>query len=557
LPPARWSLPPPTSAPPPPPPSSQRAAALLANASAPVAPVGIDAVLHAEEVARARVFFRVIVAIATLVAVFTPALPGPMWLRGGAGALCAIAAVLGVVVLLVLRQEERYTAQLVTAVGVICAVIGVLVIYWIGLFSAGAMVLTLGIYFFGLSRSRAAAHATYATVATLYLISSASVAAGVLPDMSLFSIAGVSPLTRWFQVLMSQVMFAVTFYLARSSRLATERAVDQAQRQSLELRQREALLAEARVELDRALMPGEGRHSGRTVGAYRLGELLGRGGMGEVYRGRHEQTGQAVAVKLLHPNLVENADHVRRFMREAEAVGAVQTRHVPGVREVGVTPTGEPFMAMELLEGHDLGWHLRKSDRLELANVVELCEHVADALAAVRDAGVVHRDLKPANLFLTDTIPRTWKVLDFGLSKILWSGSSLTQEQAVGTPSYMAPEQIRGKDVDHLADLYALAAIAYRALTGRPPFSGDKIPQVLYDVLNAQPPHPAQLVRLPVDVELVLAIGMAKRPKDRFRRAEEFAAALRCASQGELDDDARAHGWALLRAQPWGSSRRR
>jgi serine/threonine-protein kinase len=355
---------------------------------------------------------------------------------------------------------------------------------------------------------------------------------------------------------MSQVMFGVTFYLARSSRDAADRAVEQARRVSLEVRQRDALLAEARVELDRALRPGEGRYSGTNVGPYRLGEILGRGGMGEVYRAQHAHTGQAVALKLLHPNLAENAEHVKRFMREADAVAAVRSEHVPQVYEAGATADGSPYIAMELLEGHDLGWHLRKTDRLDVPAVVELCEQVVRALAVVRDAGVVHRDLKPGNLFLTDSIPRTWKVLDFGLSKILWTSSSLTQDQAVGTPSYMAPEQIKGKEVDHLADLYALAAIAYRALTGRPPFSGEKIAQILFDVLYSQPPHPAQLARLPVDVELVLAIGMAKRPADRFPSAEEFAHAMRLAAAGELDDDARSHGWALLKSFPWGTSRK-
>jgi len=514
------------------------------------------ATLHSEEVTRARVFFRVIVTIALLVALFTPFLPGPLWLRIASAALLTGVAVLGTSLLFVLRREERYTSALATSVGVTCATAGVGVIYYIGPFSAGAMVLTLGIYFFGLSQSAGAARSTYGVVAVLYFVASACVAAHVLPDLSLFPIAGVAPRALWFQVVMSQVMFGTTFYLARSSRRAADRAIEQARRVSVEIGQRDALLAEARVELDRALRPGEGRWSGQVVGAYRLGEILGRGGMGEVYRGEHAHTNQPVAVKLLHPNLVENVEHVRRFMREAQAVAAVQSRHVPQVYEVGSTQGGAPFMAMELLEGHDLGWHLRKAERLDVVAVVELCEQVARALAVVRDAGVVHRDLKPGNLFLTDSIPRTWKVLDFGLSKILWSGSSLTQDQAVGTPSYMAPEQIKGKNVDHLADLYALAAIAYRALTGRPPFYGEKIAQILFDVLYAQPPHPAQLVKLPVDMELVLAIGMAKRPADRFASAEEFAHSMRLAARGELDDDARAHGWSLLRSFPWGTSRK-
>jgi serine/threonine-protein kinase len=187
--------------------------------------------------------------------------------------------------------------------------------------------------------------------------------------------------------------------------------------------------------------------------------------------------------------------------------------------------------------------------------VVELVDQAAAALEAMRAAGIVHRDLKPANLFATDTIPRTWKVLDFGLSKILGQ-ATITKDQVIGTPSYMAPEQVRGKGVDHRADLYALGSLAYRTITGAPPFPAGQISHVLYKVLYAQPVSPASLVALPVDVELVLAVGMAKRPDDRFATALEFASALRAAAAGQLDDATRARGWALLREFPWGSQQK-
>jgi serine/threonine-protein kinase len=155
---------------------------------------------------------------------------------------------------------------------------------------------------------------------------------------------------------------------------------------------------------------------------------------------------------------------------------------------------------------------------------------------------------------LTDSLPRTWKVLDFGLSKIQWEGSMLTRDQAVGTPAYMAPEQVKGPKVDHQADLYALAAICSRAVTGVPPFSGNQVAHVLYRVVYQQPVCPGELASVPVDLELVLAIGMAKSPDDRFPDVERFAAAVRAAHTGELDDETRARGWALVKAAPWGSS---
>ena len=174
----------------------------------------------------------------------------------------------------------------------------------------------------------------------------------------------------------------------------------------------------------------------------------------------------------------------------------------------------------------------------------------------MREAGVVHRDLKPANLFLVDTLPQKWKVLDFGLSKIQ-GGAALTQEVAMGTPQYMPPEQAQGLPVDHRADLYALAAIAYRALTGQPPFVGDEIGPLLLDVLYTQPQQPGGFVQVAVEIELVLAVALAKKPEDRFASVEEFAAAFRAAAFGELDADTLSHGWSLVKQYPWGTTRRR
>src|SRR5688572_28085032 len=237
--------------------------------------------------------------------------------------------------------------------------------------------------------------------------------------------------------------------------------------------------------------------------------------MGEVYAAKHEQAGDEVAIKLLHPAMLEDPKNVERFLREDKATSAVPSEHVARVIEVGSTPDGMPFIVMELLEGHDLAWHLRRTPQLPLEQVVQMVEHTARALSDVREAGIVHRDLKPGNLFLSNTLPRRWKVLDFGLSKLI-GAASLTKDQAVGTPGYMSPEQIHGKDVDHLADLYALTAIAYRTITGRPPFVGDEIAKVLMDVLARMPESPGTFVRVPVEVELVLAIGMAKQKANRF-----------------------------------------
>jgi len=509
------------------------------------------AVFHAEEVSRSRVFYLAILVIVAVTGAFTPLLAGDSWLRIVNASACAAVVGIAVVALLILRKPSRYSRTVAAVIGCVGVAVGSTIIYYIGVFSAGAMLLALAVYFYGTSHSTVVARSVYATIAVSYLLWSVGVASGVVPDLSLFHTRDVDPFSPWFQVLMSQVNFALIFYLARNTRRAGERAVERVRNANLQIQKKDALLAEAQGELARVEEAGQGRHSGETIGRYRLGDLLGRGAMGDVYSAMSDD-GRPVALKMLHPNMLEDDENVQRFAREAQAASAVDTAHVPCVYEVGETCAGIPFLAMELLEGHDLGWHLRRSGRLAPEEVAGMCNQVAMALAAVREAGIVHRDLKPGNLFLTDTIPRTWKVLDFGLSKIVETVSSLTGEMCVGTPSYMAPEQIVGPDVDHKTDSYALAAIAYRAITGVPPLSGTDIANVLYDVLHKQPPSPSDYVRISVDIELVLAIGMAKRRDDRFDTVEAFAGALRAATQGHLDPEIQKRGWALIKRFPWG-----
>ena len=175
-------------------------------------------------------------------------------------------------------------------------------------------------------------------------------------------------------------------------------------------------------------------------------------------------------------------------------------------------------------------------------------------LSVAAAKGIVHRDIKPQNLFLAEGgngAPPTWKVLDFGVSKLADHGGTLTRGHVVGTPGYMAPEQARGQQVDHRADIYALAAIAYRALTGHPPFTGKDVPSTLYDVVYKMPRRPSALVDLPEEVDAVLAIGMAKRPEDRFADGAALADALDAALRGDLPDGLRRRAEALEAVQPW------
>lgn len=536
-----------------PPPSASPAPAATAESLAAESEARAAEIVRSLEAGRARVFFQSAAIVALLVLAALPVLPGAVWLRALTAAACVGAAIVSLVFFVISRTPTRYTRGAALTSALLLSPLATLIIYYLGLYSASMTFLTVGLYFYGTSQSRRVAWWAYGSISALYFAGTLAIALDVIPDLAVFNVTHVARPSRLYRVVMQQAIFGLIFYLARHSRRAMQVALERAKLSDLAVRQKEAQLLEARGELDRALRPTEGRMSGQLVGEYRIGDLLGRGGMGEVYAGKHDKAGDEVAVKFLHPALLEDQSNVERFLREAKATAAIPSSHVPRMVDVGTLPDGSPYLVLELLEGHDLGWHLRRSPALPLQQVVELVEHTAKALSAVRQAGVVHRDLKPANLFLTDTLPRQWKVLDFGLSKLL-GANSLTKDQAVGTPAYMSPEQVHGKDVDHLADLYALAAIAYRTITGRPPFVGDEIAKVLMDVLTKMPDSPSSFVKIPVEVELVLAIGLAKQKKNRFEKVEELASALRLASTGELDHKTRAKGWALLKQHPWGSS---
>ena len=271
--------------------------------------------------------------------------------------------------------------------------------------------------------------------------------------------------------------------------------------------------------------------------------------MGEVYRAENVRTGETAAVKLLHPNILGDPDQVKRFEREAELAMQVNSPYVPRVLGSGLSPY--PYVVMELLIGHDLAAHLRRSSRMPLTQIADLVDHASRALVAIREAGIVHRDLKPHNLFLTEGSGKLWKVLDFGVSKLQSGGATLTHGALVGTPSYMAPEQARLAAVDHRTDLYALTSIAYRAVTGKPVFVGDDIAAVLYNVVHTPPIQPNAAVRVPEDVELVLAIGLAKDPEDRFAKVEELAEAFRAAVRAELSEVIRERGRRTVAKYPW------
>jgi len=253
-------------------------------------------------------------------------------------------------------------------------------------------------------------------------------------------------------------------------RVASLTSIDELQRATRLASQREALMDELRADLERALqVGGPGRYTDHVVGAYRLGIVLGRGAIGEVYEAANPATGEGAAVKLLRRELLADPTQIARFLREVRASSAIDSPHVVRVKATAAEGDALPYLAMEKLNGQTLAEQLRREPKLAPAAVLELCRQLGRGLDAARAAGIVHRDLKPQNLFHTSD--GVWKILDFGAASLTDEAGLLTQGQIIGTPHYMAPEQAQGLPVDHRADLYALATIAYRCLTGRYAFT--------------------------------------------------------------------------------------
>ena len=236
------------------------------------------------------------------------------------------------------------------------------------------------------------------------------------------------------------------------------------------------------------------------------------------------------AIKVLHGDLTRQPEVVGRFLREAEATSALRHPNIVGVLDVNQVPDGRPYIVAELLEGHQLGDYLRKSTAsFPVEESVAICRPICQALGAAHDKHIVHRDIKPENLFLVgEGAARTVKVLDFGISRVGGAAAKLTQTGMVmGTPAYMPPEQARATRVDHRADVYAVGAILYEAVTGRPAFDEEDPVSTLAAVLTRDPPRPCSIdPTLPPALELIIQKAMAKKPEERYRTMREFDLAL-------------------------------
>ncbi|MBZ0238178.1 MAG: serine/threonine protein kinase, partial [Deltaproteobacteria bacterium] len=510
--------------------------------------------MRAEEVERTRAFSKLAIAIGVFaVLAMSLAAGDPLAKALFAG---AVAIMVGAVswLLLQIREPQRFTPGRVILPGMtgFLAVLGG-VLYW-GVASPASAVMLFGIYFFALGQDLRATLAMISIGVVGHLVLAILVMTEAMPDIGVIKTGELPLREQIISQVTIQLLYASALFFGRRSRRATMDAVERLDRAVRAISMREALLAEVRQELDRALkVGGPGRYTEQEVGSYRLGNLIGRGGMGEVYDAKSVHDGTDAAVKLLHPSTLADPQAVARFLREAEVAARLESEHLCAVYEVGMTAGEIPFIAMERLRGFDLAHHLRRSRRLSLAQVLGLIKQIAAGLSVAHRTGVVHRDIKPHNLFLSERDGRfLWKLLDFGVSKLAGSGGTLTAGHVVGTPGYMSPEQARGEDVDLRTDVYALATIAYRCLTGHPAFTGKDVPTTLYDVVYKMPTRPSVLAELPEDVDRVLAVGMAKDRADRFGTPAELAAAMTLAADSQLDGGTRARADALVARHAWG-----
>jgi eukaryotic-like serine/threonine-protein kinase len=314
------------------------------------------------------------------------------------------------------------------------------------------------------------------------------------------------------------------------------------------------------------VVTGLGQHVARAreMGSYQLGELIGRGGMGEVYKATHRMLARPAAIKLIRPETLaarngEEADiAVKRFHREAAAVAQLRSPHTVDLYDFGATADGALYFAMELLEGMDLDSLVRQTGPLPAARVVHILSQVCDSLEEAHAYGLVHRDIKPANIHIGRVGRRDdfVKVLDFGLVTSRGTAGGLPQLATVtgtvpGTPAYMAPEMALGDRVDGRADIYALGCVAYYLLTGHLVFGADNAMQSLVKSLREEPVRPSARTELPIpaDLEALVLACLGKDPATRPATAGDLARSLARVKVAAWTDEEAKQWWAVHRPE--------
>jgi serine/threonine protein kinase len=298
----------------------------------------------------------------------------------------------------------------------------------------------------------------------------------------------------------------------------------------------------------------------RELGSYRLGELLGRGGMGEVYQATHRMLARPAAIKLIHPEALASQDRKRaglavaRFRREADAAAKLRSPHTVELYDFGQTEDGTLYFVMELLEGMDLESLVRREGPLPQKRVIHILREVCESLEEAHASGLVHRDIKPANIHVGRVGLRHdfVKVLDFGLVKSVMTppgedSMATAAGLTPGTPAYMAPEMAMGETVDGRADLYALGCVAYYLLTGKLVFEATTGLQLIAKHMQETPVPPSRRTELDVSPQLeqVVLASLAKRPEDRPQTATELDRMLAEIEIEPWSEEEATHWWRV------------
>lgn len=294
---------------------------------------------------------------------------------------------------------------------------------------------------------------------------------------------------------------------------------------------------------------------GLVAGKYQLVRLIGRGGMGSVWEARHVSLGTPSAIKFIEAEYADSQEARSRFDKEAKAAATIQSKHAIQIYDHGVTDDGKPYIVMELLQGEPLDKVIERGP-LSLQDTAKILQQVSRGLARAHERGIIHRDLKPENIFLVktpDDDEPIAKVLDFGIAKMSngpggTSGglTSSTKTGAVlGTPFYMSPEQARGlRNVDHRADIWSLGVIAFKCITGKLPFDGESVGDLLVKICTAPVPVPSQVAMslgvpgIPPNFDAWFMRALEREPERRFATVTElsdglaFAAGLQTRSAG-------------------------
>lgn len=273
------------------------------------------------------------------------------------------------------------------------------------------------------------------------------------------------------------------------------------------------------------------------AGNYEILSVLGQGGMGVVYKARHALMDRIVAIKMLQAQLITDSMSVKRFQHESKAASRINHPNVISVYDFGISPTGQPYIVMDYLEGTPLSDEIKREGQIGVERTIKIMAQACDALEHAHKQGVIHRDLKPSNIVLInfDGDKDFVKVVDFGVAKLLTGTESqkLTQVGEVcGSPVYMSPEQCKGLDLDNRSDVYSMAIVVYEALTGRLPILGKTMVETMFEHVSSPPKTIAEArpdLYIPERLEAVIMKALSKDPKDRHQSMDHLRADLEIA----------------------------